>query len=639
MYETKGEWDDKYFPENNRRVRRQKQSPIRVVIGNPPYSAKQEGANDNNQNLEYETLDARIAATYADRTSAVNKNNLYDSYIRAIRWASDRINGKGIVGFVTNSSFIDGNAMDGLRTCLAEEFSTIYVFNLRGNQRTSGETSRMEGGKIFGSGSRAGIAISLFIKNPDKGGKCELQYHEMDSYLPREEKLAIIRGLQSLNGLHREKKWKRIQPNDSHDWINQRDPAFDKFRAFDEEPNSVFLARSRGVETSRDPWVYNTSRKILVANMTATTSFYNTQVGLHGAACRAAGKDAEKEALRLIDTDLKKIKWTRGLIKNLCREEKAVFSKERVGVAVYRPFCKAWLYYDRHFNEYFKERIYPSTSHSNLVISVPGSSNSKDFSCLVLNILPDLNVNDGGGQCFPLYLYEKDAPQEGELISHAAEGELVDGYRRRSAITDAILADFRAAYEKRITKEDIFYYVYGVLHSPEYRTRFASDLKKMLPRLPFTRETADFWRFSQAGRDLAQWHLNYETVEPSPVKEHHSELLSDPAKDFLVQKMTFGRKDKQVDKTTIHYNARITLTGIPLEAYDYVVNGKPALEWIMERYQITVDKDSGIRNDPNDWAREHKQPRYILDLLKRIVRVSLETMKIVNALPALNERK
>jgi predicted helicase len=178
-----------------------------------------------------------------------------------------------------------------------------------------------------------------------------------------------------------------------------------------------------------------------------------------------------------------------------------------------------------------------------------------------------------------------------------------------------------------------------VLHSPEYRTRFASDLKKMLPRLPFTRETADFWRFSQAGRDLAQWHLNYETVEPWPVQEFASELLSDPAKDFLVQKMTFGRKDRQVDKTTIIFNSRITLTGIPLEAYDYVVNGKPALEWIMERYQITVDKDTGIRNDPNDWAREHNQPRYILDLLKRIVRVSLETMKIVDELPALNERK
>jgi predicted helicase len=243
------------------------------------------------------------------------------------------------------------------------------------------------------------------------------------------------------------------------------------------------------------------------------------------------------------------------------------------------------------------------------------------------------------GQCFPLYLYEKDEPREGGLISHVQEGELVDGYRRRSAITDEILADFREAYEARISKEDIFYYVYGVLHSPEYRTRFASDLKKMLPRLPFTKATADFWKFSQAGRDLSEWHLNYETIEPWPVKEFASELLSDPAKDFLVQKMTFGRKDKQVDKSTIHYNACIALVGIPLEAYAYVVNGKPALEWIMERYQVTVDKGSGIRNDPNDWAREHNHPRYILDLLKRMVRVSLETMKIVNALPVLNERK
>jgi predicted helicase len=192
----------------------------------------------------------------------------------------------------------------------------------------------------------------------------------------------------------------------------------------------------------------------------------------------------------------------------------------------------------------------------------------------------------------------------------------------------------------------VFYYVYGILHSPEYRTRFASDLKKMLPRLPLTRETADFWKFSQAGRELAQWHLNYETVEPWPVQEHTSALSLDPAKDFLVQKMTYGRPTaeqkaagEKANRTVLHYNAQITLSGIPLEAYDYVVNGKPALDWIVERYQVTVDKDSGIRNDPNDWAREHGQPRYILDLFKRVIRVSLETNRIVATLPALNERQ
>lgn len=630
MYETKGEWDEKYFPENNRRVKRQKQSPIRVVIGNPPYSV-----NDNP--VPYPVSDERIRATYAAHTDATNKNSLYDSYVRALRWASDRINGKGVIGFVTNNSFIDGNAMDGLRASLTGEFSSIYVFNLRGNQRTSGETSRMEGGKIFGSGSRAGIAVSLFVRNPDKAGKCELNYHEVEPYLNREQKLALLQHLQSLNGLHRERKWERINPNENHDWINQRDPAFGGFICINGEPNSFFDIRSNGVQTNRDDWVYNLSGESLKYNVEKFLKFYNQQVKKHGTKCALLD---EKEAKPLLDEDAKNIKWTRGLVKNVCRGKEIQFISGNIRTALYRPFFKQRLYFDKTVIEYPNQWAawFPTDSHANLFFSATGPSAEKPFSVLISSIVPDLEVISKGN-CFPLYLYEKDEPQEGELIRHASEGELVDGYRRRSAITDAILADFRAAYEKRITKEDIFYYVYGMLHSPEYRTRFASDLKKMLPRLPFTRDKVDFWRFSQAGRDLAQWHLNYETVEPWPVKEHHSELLSDPAKDFLVQKMTFGRKDKQVDKTTIHYNARITLTGIPLEAYDYVVNGKPALEWIMERYQITVDKDSGIRNDPNDWAREHNQPRYILDLLKRIVRVSLETMKIVNALPALNERK
>lgn len=327
---------------------------------------------------------------------------------------------------------------------------------------------------------------------------------------------------------------------------------------------------------------------------------------------------------------------------------------------VYRPFTKQQIYTDPRLNDLWSARknFFPTSKSENVVITVTGIGVTKEFSCCITDVLPDVQLQ-ANGQSFPLYLYEKDEPAEAneaeekkpkqyDLLAKEPEGELVDGYRRRSAITDAILADFRAAYEtkgtkgkgeKEITKEDIFYYVYGVLHSPEYRTRFASDLKKMLPRLPFTREAADFWRFSQAGRDLAQWHLHYETVEPWPVEEHTVSLSLDPEKDYLVSKMSFGKKNKQVDKTTIHYNANITLTGIPLEAYDYVVNGKPAIEWVMERYQITVDKDSGIRNDPNDWAREHNQPRYILDLVKRIVRVSIETMKIVNALPGLNERK
>jgi predicted helicase len=656
LAETKGEMEEKMFPENNRRVKRQKQSPIRVVIGNPPYSAGQDSENDSNKAIKYPVLDDRIRSTYAERSSATLVKNLYDSYVRALRWASDRINGRGIVGFVTNGSFIDGNAMDGLRACLTDEFTSIYVFNLRGNQRTSGETSRMEGGKIFGSGSRAGIAISLFVRNPVRSGKCELFYHDIGDYLDREQKLAIIRGFHSLSGLHRGKKWTCIQPNDSHDWINQRDPAFETFVSLgdkkEESTKTVFENYSQGALTSRDKWCCNFSRAAVALHMGRMIDFYNEQVDRFAKVSAGTPKAELPElAEKTIDTDIKRISWSGNLKGDLTKLEKHQFSKADVVAVLYRPFCKHALYHNRDFNErvYQLPRIFPKPGLENLAIAVDSRGSTKEFSVLITNALPDYELISKG-QSFPLYLYEKDEPAEsksgeekklrqGDMIAKVPAGELVEGYRRRSAITDAILTDFRAVYGSKVTKEDIFYYVYGVLHSLEYRTRFASDLKKMLPRLPFTREPADFWRFSQAGRDLAEWHLNYETVEPWPVQEHASALAFDPEKAFLVQKMTFGRKDKQVDKTTIHYNAQITLTGIPLEAYAYVVNGKPALEWIMERYQITVDKDSGIRNDPNDWAREHNQPRYILDLVKRIVRVSLETMKIVKALPALNEVK
>lgn len=647
LAESKGKLEEKMFPENNQRVKRQRNSPIRVVIGNPPYSVGQGDANANNQNLEYPTLDARIRATYAARSSATNRNSLYDSYVRAIRWASDRIAGKGVVAFVTNGSFIDSNAMDGLRATLIDEFTTIYVFNLRGNQRTSGETSRMEGGKIFGSGSRASIAISLFIKNPAKSGPCELFYHDIGDYLSREEKLAIIKGYHSLNGLRRANKWERLQPNDNHDWINQRDPAFESFISIgdkkDQTARTFFSTYSRGLATSRDTWCYNFSEPTLVTNMRRMIAFYNEQATGFSKIIAGKLKDELPDlAKTFIETDPKKISWSRGLLTDLTRLKKRDFRLDAVHQATYRPFCKQRAYFDRHLNDmvYQMPRLFPKAGLVNRAICTTAVGNRVDFSVVICDALPDLHMADknGASQCFPLYLYEKDEPADGRLIDIEQEGELIDGYRRTSAITDDILVEFRDAYEAKIEKEDIFYYVYGVLHSPEYRSRFASDLKKMLPRIPFTQHTADFWKFSQAGRDLAHWHLNYETVEPFPVAEHSTVMAFDPDTHCLVQKMTFARKNKAIDKTTILYNSHITLSGIPLEAYDYVVNGKPALEWIMERYQITVDKDSGLRNDPNDWSREHHQPRYILDLLKRVVRVSLETMQIVHSLPPLNER-
>jgi len=664
LSETKSEMEEKMFPENNRRVKRQKQSPIRIVIGNPPYSAIQESENDGNRNLKYPHLDERIANTYVERSLSNNKNRVYDSYIRALRWASDRIESKGIIGYVTNASFIDANSMDGLRSCLTSEFSAIYVFNLRGNARMQGEQRRMEKGNVFGEGTRTPVAITLFVKNPAKVGACELYYYDIGDYLDREEKLEIIRAFQGLNGLHREKKWQRIQPNGAQDWINQRDPAFGLFPPIgdkkDETAKSIFELYSQGILSSRDAWCYNFSKDSLRSNIERTISFFNTQVRQFSKVSDGRSRsDLIKFADEFVDSDAKKISWSSSLKEDVARNREAQFSTANITKGLYRPFCKQAVYYDSQLIHRRSQMpsVYPRPTDANVVILCPGLGASKDFQPFIADCLVDYNLMAAGAQCFPLYHYDKDdekteeaeerkkMPRQLDLISKQPEGELMGGYRRRSAITDDILADFCAAYEAKVKKEDIFYYVYGVLLSPEYRRRFASDLKKMLPRIPFTKQTADFWKFSQAGRDLARWHLNYETVEPWPVKEHHDELLSDPKKDFLVQKMTFERpsaeqkaRGEKWDRTTIHYNSRISLSGIPLEAYDYVVNGKPAIEWIMERYQITVDKDSGIRNDPNDWAKEHKQPRYILDLIKRIIRVSIETMKIVNSLPLLNER-
>jgi predicted helicase len=309
------------------------------------------------------------------------------------------------------------------------------------------------------------------------------------------------------------------------------------------------------------------------------------------------------------------------------------------------------LYFDKDTIEYPNSwRTYlPTTQHKNLVIGATGTGASKEFSAILVDLIPDLELISKANW-FPLYLYEK-VEDDGKLGFDAfGDGEIIDGYRRRDAITDGTLKLFRAAYPRKgkgkdVEKEDIFYYVYGILHSPEYRQRFAADLKKMLPRIPLTKDTKNFWAFSQAGRDLAEWHLNYETIEPWPVAEHVDKLPLDPWDQFKVKKMTFARPTAEQkaagekwDKTRIIYNSHLTISHIPLEAYDYIVNGKPAIEWVMERYQVTRDKASGIVNDPNDWCKEHDNPRYIVDLIPRVVRVSIETMKIVQSLPALNER-
>jgi predicted helicase len=630
MSEGQGSFRDAMFPENNQRVAHQNQRDIRVIIANPPYSAKQNSENDSNKNLDYTQLDARIRQTYAVHSSATNKNNLYDSYIRAIRWASDRIKDRGVVCYVSNGSFIDGNAMDGLRKCLTDEFTAIYCFNLRGNARTSGEQRRMEKGNVFGAGTRTAIAITLLIKNPAKMGECRLFYHDIGDYLSQEEKLKIIQEFQSIKGI----PWSRLTPNDSHDWINQRDPAFERFLPLGDKEaqagRTVFDLYSAGVKTSKDAWAYNFSKHNLEANMGRMIAFYNEQMQAYKAAQIGKTKDKRAKADEFVDNDPNKIAWGGNLKSDLENYVTHHYGSESVVQAMYRPFCKQWLYFNRRFNErvYQTPKIFPNPKADNLVIYVSGAG-GKDASTLILNVLPDLNLQHSGGQGFPLFTYES---KEGISSQLPGLGPDQVGYVRKDTLSDSVLADFRKTYDNQISKEDIFYYVYGILHSPEYKRRFESDLKKLLPRIPLVQ---DFWAFSKAGRDLATWHLNYETIEPYPLQEFSRHLSLNPKEDYRVQKMTFGRRGKEIDKTTIIYNSNVTLSGIPPEAYGYVVNGKSALEWIMERYQVTKDKDTEITNNPNDWSED---PRYIIDLVKRMVRVSQETMNIVNGLPALNER-
>ncbi len=650
LYESGQQQFEGTFPENSARVKRQKASPIRVVIANPPYSALQTSENDGNKNLKYDSLDDRIRATYAERSNATLLNSVYDSYVRAIRWASDRIKDKGVVGFITNGSYIDGNAMDGVRASLIDEFTSIYVFNLRGNQRTSGELSRQEGGKIFGSGSRAPIAITVLVKNPAKKAPATLQYHDIGDYLDRDEKLKIISTFASIAGIESAKKWTILKPNADQDWINQRDPGFEKFIEIGnkevEKASSIFETYSHGVKTNRDVWVTGFSKSAILSNVSRTTDFFNEQVkGFEATDARNRADDLESAVNDFIDTDPKKISWSRSWKNDLAKGVRYKADRSRMRTCLYRPYTASHVFFDRKFNDVIGQttKLFPTPSAPNIAICAMGPGATKDFSAVAINVLPDYELMSKG-QCFPLYIYEP-ADDSGELDLGKNDGEVIDGYRRRDAITDAILKKFRGAYGPKVGKEDIFYYVYGVLHSPEYRTRFAADLKKMLPRIPLTKEAKDFRSFSDSGRKLAEWHLNYETIEPWPVVEHSDLLTMADYEKFKVDKMRFERpKPEQKaagakwDKTRIIYNSHVTISMIPLEAYDYIVNGKPAIEWIMERYQVSRDKDSGILNDPNDWCKEHHQPRYIVDLIARVVRVSIETMKIVKKLPALNEQ-
>lgn len=621
------------FVENNKRVQRQLDSPITVIIGNPPYSAKQKSANDNAQNQHYPLLESRIQKMYVEGSLATNNTSMYDSYIKAFRWASDKIDpSNGLIAFITNSGWIESNAGAIFRKSLEREFSDIYVINLRGAIRSkmgNKEAAKREGGNIFGI--LTGVAVTLLIKNSKKiVGDASIHYYSMDDYLSASDKLKLL-----TKGMHLSFfNYEIIHPNKHGDWINLRNDNFSSYIQIADKENkindkTIFApVYARGIGTSRDNWAYNFSKEALLFNMQNSIAFYNHQMALY--------KSSDKSLLveNFIDNDETKISWSRAYRDGIKKGVPQKFEEVRAAIGLYRPYCKENLYYDKGvlndvgpiFN------MFPSKNKDNIVIII--NEKKENLSPIITNCIPDLHSN-GDTQCFPLYWYEENKGIQGNLFD---DGQ--NKYIRHDAITDFILKRAREQYGDKVTKEDIFYYVYGFLHCPTYRETFANDLKKMLPRLPLVEKPDDFWAFSKAGRELAELHLNYEQVPASKevVVDWHNMLpgmmdADTPEKLYRVTQMRFGKRGKDKDKSIIEYNQFITLRNIPLRAYDYVVNGKSAIEWIMERYCDKVDSKSGIRNDANQWGIEHGNPKYPLELLQSIITLSLKTLDIIDTLP------
>ena len=594
--------------ENTERVERQKAADMFVVIGNPPYNVGQINENDNNRNRKYPMMDKLIEETYVQDSTAQLKNKLYDPYVKAILWASKRIGAEGVVAFVTNNGFLDGTAFDGMRKHLAQDFTKIYHIDLKGNARTSGERRREEGGNVFDDQIRVGVGISFFVKKVDaKSEPTEVWIYSVDDYLKAREKQTLLTQFRDYTNV----PMKKAKVDAKHTWLTEGLHAeFDTFIPLGTKETKavkgpaidvVFKNYSPGINTSRDAWVYNFNRNRLDANVQQMSQTYNVEVARW---TQRTNQDISVD--NFVMSDERKIKWSSGLKNKLKSGKVAHFLPEKIRAALYRPFTKLNLYFDpRMMTE--RASVFPSifpipdTEKENRIICVNGIGSKKSFQTLIVDVIPDLHLT-GDSQCFPFYTYNE------------------DGTNRQENITDWALAEFQTHYnDDTITKWDIFHYTYGLLHHPNYREKYQANLKRDLPHIPFAE---DFWGFANAGTALADLHVNYESV-PKYEKLKHIETPGMPI-DWRVEKMRLSK-----DKTQLKYNDYLTLDGIPAEAFDYRLGNRSALEWVVDQYRVKTDKRSGIVNDPN----RADQPRYIVDLIARVVAVSLKTVEIVKKLP------
>ena len=578
--ETEETLDDDYFGTNDERLKRQQEVPITAIIGNPPYSKGQSNENDNNKNIEYPRLFKSIADSYVKNSKTTSVLGMYDSYVLSIRWASNRLNDKGVIGFVSNGSYIDSQSADGLRYSLYNEFNHLYIFNLRGDARTSGEQRRKEAGNIFGGGSRTPIAVSILVK--DGSDHHEVHYHDVGDYLNREQKLSVLTEAKTIENI----EWTTIRLDKNNDWVNQRDSNYESYRALADEDNAYFGLKDIGVATNRDAWVYNFTKNHLTDNVQRMISNYNIEVDKLK---DIAEKLNDKTVVPFITSDETKISWSRSLKQRAARKEKSKFDSESVMISMYRPFTKKYLYRNRFLNENVRKtyQTFPDKNSKNLLINISGQGDKADFATLISEYLSDMHVIGGQARNLPRFTYETDGMFAGR--------------------TDNIVSD------------DEFYYVYGVLHSSAYRKRYANDLKKDLPRIPLLKNKD---KYVEIGRKLSDLHLNYEN---QPIWDGVEVEISQP--DYRVKKMKHPKKGVL---DTIIYNESITIKNIPERAYEYVVNGRPAIEWIIDQYQVKTDKKSGITDDPNEFS---DNPKYILNLLLSVITVSMRTLELIEELP------
>ena len=644
--------DTKLFTQNNDRAVRQLNNPIQVIVGNPPYSSGQTSANDNNANQAYPTLDEKIRSTYVVGTRSTLKNSLYDSYIRAIRWGTDRLGDKGILAYVTNGGYIDSNSADGLRKSLLEDFDHLYVYNLRGNSRGAGDTAKREGGNVFNV--RVGIAVILAVKDPTHQGDCVLQYRDIGDYLSRAEKLEIV-DTSNVDTI----EWSELEPNERGEWINQSSQGFSNYvplgvKGTDAE-NAVFKQHSNGLGTSRDAWAYNFSEKKLRSNVATMMETFDEVRGSYQAEPRERRNEADVQKWLGEHSeylDATRIKWSRSMRNSAAWDRHFEASSYTFRRSIYRPFMKTNLAFGAGINEKRGQvpRMFPEAGMENYGFYNVGMGSAVPFSVIAVDQIPDLHLTGAGsgGQFFPRFTYEKlddlsgsSDPQGTFDLSdgNATGGTVVSGYRRIDNISDDALMRYRKAFGADVTKDDIFASVYALLHSDQYRSTFAADLKRQLPRMPLPDTAEDFRKFVEAGERLLDLHIRYEEQPEYPLNEETALGAESDPEFYRVQKLRWAGNARTPDKSQIVVNGNVTLTGIPDEAHEYMLGSKSGLEWILDRYLVKTDKASGIVDDPNAWGLEHGNPRYIVDLIKKVTYVSVETVKIVKSLPKLTLKK